>query len=161
MSNVVRFSCAADVFAKADVLFRKVEADLRACLPDADIHHVGSTAIPGSLTKGDLDVLVRVHRESFERAEDVLAGMYDRNTESSRTSGFSAFMDISTDPELGIQLVVIDGAEDTFLVWRQKLRSDTLLRQEYDDLKRAYEAKPMDDYRKAKARFITRHLNGG
>ena len=79
MSSVVRFSNAPDVFAEADALFLEVEAQLRSAIPYAEIHHVGSTAIPGSFTKGDLDVLVRVPRSLFSAAEATLAEIFERN----------------------------------------------------------------------------------
>jgi GrpB-like predicted nucleotidyltransferase (UPF0157 family) len=40
--------------------FEQLKAELAVLIPDADIQHVGSTAIPGSLTKGDLDIQIRV-----------------------------------------------------------------------------------------------------
>ena len=54
--------------------FEKLMVELETLVPDADIHHVGSTAIPGSLTKGDLDVQVRVVASAFpERRNDSLS----------------------------------------------------------------------------------------
>ncbi|HEX7027032.1 MAG TPA: GrpB family protein, partial [Gammaproteobacteria bacterium] len=38
--------------------FDHVKRQLLGLLPLADIQHVGSTAIPGSFTKGDLDIQV-------------------------------------------------------------------------------------------------------
>jgi len=60
-------------------LFTRVEAQLQALLPDADIQHVGSTAIPGSLTKGDLDVQVRVTSDEYGAAKDALSTLYRIN----------------------------------------------------------------------------------
>jgi len=34
---------------------------IKGYLPEADIQHVGSTAIPKSITKGDLDIQVRIN----------------------------------------------------------------------------------------------------
>lgn len=45
---------------QAEVLFREVEARVRALLPGVSVEHVGSTSLPDGLTKGDLDVQVRV-----------------------------------------------------------------------------------------------------
>jgi GrpB-like predicted nucleotidyltransferase (UPF0157 family) len=60
----------AEVFAR-----RRVE--LEAMLPGARIEHVGSTAVPGSLTKGDLDICVVVEGAEFERASRVLAERFE------------------------------------------------------------------------------------
>jgi GrpB-like predicted nucleotidyltransferase (UPF0157 family) len=160
MSDIVRFSNAPHVFASADRLFKEVAWKLAHVIPAAEIHHIGSTAIPGTLTKGDLDVLVRVSAEDFRVAEAALERMFRRNTGSFRSEAFAAFLDHSTEPDLGVQLVVRDGEADTFLVWRERLESDPELRRQYDDLKRRFEGKSMDEYREAKAQFISERLRG-
>ena len=160
MSQIVRFSDAEEVFERADALYERVERMLRIRLPNADIHHVGSTAVRGSVTKGDLDVVVRVARSAFCLAEEVLASIFERNLESSRSEDFAAFLDKTTDPELGVQLVVEGGAADTLLAWRRGLQTDAELREQYNELKRAYDGRQMNEYRDAKAEFIGRHLRG-
>jgi len=45
---------------KAIELYNYQRQRIENLLPNADIQHVGSTAIPYSLTKGDLDIQVRV-----------------------------------------------------------------------------------------------------
>lgn len=154
----MQFSNAPEIFAKAERLFAEVQSSLSRLLPGAEIHHVGSTAICGTLTKGDLDVVVRVARESFPEAEQVLASIFYRNMGSSRDEGFSAFVDKSTDPELGVQLVVVGSPGDTFLAWRQRLEENPMLRREYDLLKRQFQGRSMDAYREAKSRFIAENL---
>lgn len=139
-------------------MFAKMASRIRAALPDADVRHIGSTAVPGSLTKGDLDVLVRVSQNDFQAADRVLGAMFDRNTGSVRTDSFSAFMDSSTSPELGVQLVATGTAFDTFVEWVDRLASDRKLRDAYDELKARYQGKDMEDYRRAKKEFISENL---
>jgi len=52
--------------------FERAAAALFVLVPFAAVEHVGSTAVPGSATKGDLDILVRVDRADFENAQFVL-----------------------------------------------------------------------------------------
>ncbi len=47
-------------------------AGLRVLLPEAELDHIGATAVPGALTKGDLDILVRVSPPAFPAAVEVL-----------------------------------------------------------------------------------------
>jgi len=157
--NAKRVGSTRVRYLQAD-LFAWTPSEQFARLPDAEIHHVGSTAVRGSVTKGDLDVLVRVPQDAFQAAEDVLASIFERNTESTRSADFSAFLDKRTNPELGVQLVAVGGSADTFLAWRSMLETDPDLREKYNELKRAYEGRPMEEYREAKARFITKHLAG-
>ncbi|MGE0115793.1 MAG: GrpB family protein [Steroidobacteraceae bacterium] len=158
MSSTVRFSNAPEIFATAERLFLDVKARLQRMLPDAEIMHVGSTAIPGALTKGDLDIVVRVAPAYFKEADRQLANLFDRNAGSLRNEEFSAFQDVASNPELGIQLVVKGASDDHFLLWRQLLEQSLELRQAYDELKMRFEGAEMEAYRAAKAIFIETHL---
>lgn len=158
MSELVHFSNSPDVFQSAGRLFADIESRINAHLPNVEIRHVGSTAIPGSLTKGDLDVLVRVSQSDFQAADRILEAMFDRNMRSDRTDTFSAFMDSSTSPELGVQLVVAGTEFDTFSRWVEQLASDRDLRAAYDDLKARYDGKGMSEYCEAKSEFIAEHI---
>src|SRR5688572_2454533 len=81
--------------------FRRYRRRLQRLLPRAEILHVGSTAVPGSLTKGDLDIQVRVEREAFRETRRTLAQHFARNTGSTATSSFASFQDDGATPKLG------------------------------------------------------------
>lgn len=140
--------------------YEEVGGALRALLPCACLNHVGSTSVPGSLTKGDLDVCVLVSAAAFADADAALARAYARNEGSDRTSTFSAFVADAHGVDVGIQLVVEGSTDDVFVAWRDLLNTNPELRAEYDALKRRFEGAPMDDYRAAKSAFIERHLRG-
>lgn len=128
---------------------------LRALLPNADLQHVGSTAVPGALTKGDLDIQVRVPPASFAAAEAALAVTYARNAGNPARERFASFEAHGGDVDVGIQLTSIDGTDDSFWRFRELLLTDKDVRAAYDALKRAHDGGPMDDYRRAKDRFFT------
>lgn len=69
---------------------------------------------------------------------------------------FRAFKDDSTVPPLGVQLTVIDSEFDFFWKFRDLLLFNDKYRKEYDDLKRNYQGKEMDEYREAKNVFFQR-----
>ncbi|MDQ0175220.1 GrpB family protein [Bacillus chungangensis] len=129
---------------------------MKESLPEADVQHVGSTAIPNSLTKGDLDIQVRVISGQFFEAVDSLSALYELNEGSIKTDRFRAFKDDSTIPPLGVQLTVIGSEHDFFWKFRDVLLRNDHYRKEYDELKKKYEGKAMDDYRKAKNEFFQR-----
>ena len=107
----------------AERLFETVRRDLHAILPaTAEVLHVGATAVPGCLTKGDLDVVVRVRRLDFEAAQTALAACFPRNRGSTRTAEFAAFEDEKQTPHLGVQLTVKGGAFDVFHRFAAALR---------------------------------------
>lgn len=134
------------------------EAQLGHWLPFAEIEHVGSTAIPGALTKGDLDILVRVAAAEFRVAEEVLSGLFPRNDGTPRTDAFASFKEDSAEPALGIQLVVRGADWDVFSQFRDALKADPRLVHEYNQLKQTFDGRAMDDYRAAKEQFVERVL---
>jgi GrpB-like predicted nucleotidyltransferase (UPF0157 family) len=139
----------------ADRLFSETVQSLRPHLPaSAEIHHVGATSVPGCLTKGDLDVVVRVAASDFAAADRVLGSRYARNAGSIRTEIFSAFESPDSVPPLGIQLTAKGGEYDVFHVFVARLLEDPKLVERYNALKRRFEGQPMEAYRTAKSAFI-------
>jgi GrpB-like predicted nucleotidyltransferase (UPF0157 family) len=157
-TDVVHFVPETECRAKAEALFATQSRRLGDLLPSAEIHHIGSTSIPDSLTKGDLDILVRVHLPEFRAAEAILASHYQRNLGSDRTPEFATFKDDSLDPPLGIQLAAIGGPHDHFLAFRDALLANPELLTHYNQLKRDFYGKPMDEYRAAKSAFVEQVL---
>lgn len=126
--------------------------------PSAEIRHIGATGVPGCLTKGDLDILVRIPAADFSTADHALAKLFARNTGSIRTEDFSAFEDATRAPPLGIQLTAIDGAFDSFHHFVDALLASPQLVAAYNALKRDWSGSSMEDYRKAKDAFIAEVL---
>lgn len=159
-----RFHIAADhehARDAAERLFAVVKQQLIAVLPKtSEFLHIGATSVPGCLTKGDLDIVVRVEREDFQATEAALAARYARNSGSVRTNEFAAFEDSACMPHLGIQLTVKGGEFDVFHRFAAALRADPALVRRYNELKRAYDGQPMDRYRAAKDAFVRDALRG-
>ena len=132
--------------------------ELTKLLPAAAIEHVGSTSIPETVTKGDLDVCVLVDQTEFKVADGILAGHFARNIGSDQTESLSSFVDLSRRVPVGIQLVARGGAEDLFVRWRDLLRASPPLRDAYSDLKRRWHGRSHGEYRLAKSEFIERTL---
>jgi GrpB-like predicted nucleotidyltransferase (UPF0157 family) len=143
----------------AQDLFERTAADLRRLLPaSADIRHIGATAAPGCLTKGDLDIVVRVAATDFAPADAALAAHFARNTGSTHSETFSAFENADTIPHLGVQLTVIGAPNDFFHTFVEILIRDPEVLAQYNALKQKFEGHPMEDYRAAKSAFIARAL---
>lgn len=150
-----------DARARAARLFERVRVELEQALPaSCEVLHVGATAIVGCLTKGDLDVVVRCEPADFDKADEVLAERFDRNSGSARTVDFSAFEDKGTLPELGVQLTAKGGRLDIFHLFAAALGRDQRLVDRYNELKRSYDGQPMDVYRTAKSAFVDSVLKG-
>jgi GrpB-like predicted nucleotidyltransferase (UPF0157 family) len=152
MGEPVFFADVIAFKAKADALFASVAARLQSLLPSALVEHVGSTSLPDGLTKGDLDVQVRVRAAYFDEARIALASIYEENP-GGFTDGGRSYKDDATDPPIGLHLTVIDGPSDIQFRQRDILRARADLRAEYDSLKRRFHGRDMDAYRDAKHAF--------
>jgi GrpB-like predicted nucleotidyltransferase (UPF0157 family) len=156
--DTVHFQSHEQVRERAEAAFRRHHAHLSSLLPDADIQHVGSTAIPGARTKGDLDIQVRVAGERFAEADALLARHFARNEGSERTPEFASFHDESLPVPLGIQLTAMGGSHDFFSRARDALRASPALLAEYDALKARWEGGSMEAYREEKSAFFAKLL---
>jgi GrpB-like predicted nucleotidyltransferase (UPF0157 family) len=137
-------------------VFARRRAELEGMLPEARIEHVGSTAVPGSLTKGDLDICVIVAGAEFERASRVLADHFEIHQPVNWSATLASF---TAPPEggidVGVQLVPAGSPDELhFVGWRDRLRADPALRARYDEVKRRHQADGIDAYRAAKERLI-------
>lgn len=145
--------------AAAQALFKSLVPILTSCLPpSADIRHIGATAVPGCLTKGDLDIVVRIPFADFPAADAALSNLFARNHGSARTHDFSAFENASSNPPSGIQLTAIGGEFDSFHLFAEALLTSPQLVAQYNALKRDWNGTAMENYRRAKDEFIAQVL---
>jgi GrpB-like predicted nucleotidyltransferase (UPF0157 family) len=158
MEEFVHFAPKQDSRDVVARLFRRVDAQVRSLVPSADVQHVGSTAIPGSLTKDDLDVQVRVAGPEYAAAKDKLSKIYAVNAGGFTADDAVSFDDYGTKPPLGVHLTVIGGSADIQWKFRDLLIASPELRDQYDRLKRRFEGRSMEEYRDAKATFVSRAL---
>lgn len=99
-----------------------------ACpLEGLDIQHVGATAVPGLLTKGDLDLVVRVAPEAFEEVVHALESVFPRGYEENWQEGQSASFALPPLRELEgvegtVQVVSSGGPYDIFISVRDLMR---------------------------------------
>lgn len=131
-----------------------VLAALRAALPAwARVAEVGSTAVPGVIGKGDIDLLVLVPPEHFEAARAAIDALYPRNPRQLSNATYQGYT-VHSPLDVAIQLTVAGGAHDFFDAFLDRLRGSPALVEAYNALKRRFDGEPMDDYRAAKAAFI-------
>jgi len=133
---------------------------LLVLVPDAEVEHVGSTAVPGALTKGDLDLVVRVDQASFPTAIGMLNSHYAVHQPKNWTRTLASFKDPSSRrPEVGVQLVVAGSADDRlFGPFRDALIRDPALLAQYNELKRRLDGSDYEHYTERKGKFIERVL---
>ena len=143
---------------RAEKIFLKERKRILRVIPSADVQHIGSTAIPGSLTKGKLDIQVRVEQKDFEKAQSALSKMYKPNKENPPTKTYASFKDSNMEIPLGVQLIVIGSEEDNFTALRDVLASNEKYLKSCNALKKRHQGKSMREYRKAKGAFVDKVL---
>lgn len=143
--------------APAARVFEREHGRIAAVLPDTVIEHIGATAIPGSWSKGDVDLLVRAAPERFAAAVDRLRTLYADHQRENWTPTFASFA--TPGEPVGVQLVAL-GSDDEriFREFRDRLVADPALVAGYNAVKREHEASDEDTYRAAKAVYVERVL---
>lgn len=156
----VHFHPEAVFRERACLLVAEQSARIRTLIPGAAIEHVGSTAIAGALTKGDVDLLVQVDFADFEAAVSALRGIYEINRRENWTATFASFKDdTSFGLPFGAQLAVAGSDGYLFVRLRDRLASDPSSLERYNVIKRSHEGGDMHAYRVAKGEFIEQLLS--
>lgn len=110
--------------------------------------------MPGALTKGDVDLAVRVPKSLFCDAIRALESVYAVHQPENWTATYASFKEEPLkDLPVGVQLSVRDSQDDHFVATRDLLRSDTDLLSDYNALKSSH-GNDNETYRAAKAAFF-------
>jgi GrpB-like predicted nucleotidyltransferase (UPF0157 family) len=137
--------------------FERLRSRIARLLPGADVRHIGGTSVQGALTKGDLDIQVRMSPESFAAAVSRLRQIYATANDDLWNAHFAAF----TAPRSSlaypskISVVAIGSVYDRngARVW-ELLAANAALLQRYNDLKFRHAARGQRAYEDAKAAFF-------
>ena len=80
-------------------IFLEVKAKIIEILPNARVEHVGSSAIPGAVSKGDLDIFVGVTQEDFLKAIDLIKHIgFSEKLNTLRTDSLCMMISSTYDP---------------------------------------------------------------
>ncbi len=155
----MRFLEADEYGPRIETIYSELRLDLESCLPGARIEHIGSSAIAGAISKGDLDVFVGVRAADFQRSLRAIKGLQFSEKEGTlRTDSLCMLVTEKYDYDVAVQLVVNGSEFENFLRFRDLLNSNPALVLEYNRLKRSCEGLGPDAYRREKASFIQRLL---
>lgn len=141
--------------------FQAMSAKIRAAFGGEllAIHHVGSTAIPGLAAKPEIDLLVEVFAHRNEAARDAAMALlgYVRGSQLSDDHHFYR-RDVEGVRTHKVHVCLAGHAQiERMLRFRDRLRDDAALRQQYQDLKLGLEAGNVGgigEYLAGKAPFI-------
>lgn len=140
-------------------LFNSYQKDISTLLPFAKIEHIGSSAIPNAISKGDLDIYIEVKPDQFKFAIERLKTLnFIEKQNTLRTHELCMLESLNKD-DVAFQIVVTDSIFTFFLTFKNKLISSPKLVNEYNELKLQCSHLDPDQYRTIKSDFINRVLN--
>ncbi len=140
---------------KIDKIFSEVEAIILAALPDSRVEHIGSTAIPNSITKGDLDIFVGVNAAEFDGAIKVIEKLgFTEKSDTLRTDALCMMVTEKFGEDVAVQIVANGSEFENFIYFRDKLILSPELVCEYNNIKQSAKAKSQECYRELKSSFI-------
>jgi GrpB-like predicted nucleotidyltransferase (UPF0157 family) len=120
-----------------------------------ELELTGGSSLPGALTKGDIDLHLRVAPTDFDPVVAVLTRLYRRASPEAWADTLAVFdVDQPLPRPTGIAVTPVGSVHDRrFRTTWQVLRRDPRLLERYNALKRA--ASGTDDYEEAKSAFFT------
>ncbi|HEY4483279.1 MAG TPA: GrpB family protein [Candidatus Paceibacterota bacterium] len=155
---IAHFVKQEEVYPLAKKHFEIEKARILKSFPDAIVEFVGSSSIPGALTLGDLDIQVRVARDKFDEVVAKLKEFYHVNRPERWEEGL-ALLHWKDHPEIPMSIVVtvIDSPNDNYHKERDLFKNNPHLLEKYNNLKRGFEGKSVEDYKAAKRKLFGPH----
>lgn len=138
-------------------IYEELEKNIGDLLPLARIEHVGASSVEGSISKGDLDILVAVEQSQFEKSMNQIKslGFYEKK-DTLRTDELCMLVtDKYEGEDVAIQLIVNGSNFENFLSFRELLRSSKELLSQYNELKKSSINLDQEEYRNKKSLFIS------
>jgi GrpB-like predicted nucleotidyltransferase (UPF0157 family) len=149
----VRLVYEKDIRFESRKVVRTLTMEIANLFPAASIEEIGSTSIPGSLTKGDVDLAVFVKEMRFPEAKRMLDTVYEPN-EVEHGACFSSYKGVRCGIDFGIQLCAYEAVNFRFVEFRDILRAHPELVTQYTAVKQDAAKLTMDEYRIKKNEFI-------
>jgi GrpB-like predicted nucleotidyltransferase (UPF0157 family) len=140
---------------KIENIYLEIEAKIIEILPNARVEHVGSSAISGAISKGDLDIFVGITQDDFLKAIEFIKRIgFNEKLDTLRTDSLCMMTSSTYNEDVAVQLVANGSEHESFLKFRDKLRSNPDLVSRYNQLKRDCKGLSHDNYREVKSAFI-------
>ena len=136
-------------------LFEVIANEVCRLLPRARVEHIGASAIPGAISKGDLDVFVGVDEKELERTVDCLErNGYRVKPDTLRNESLCMLETCSYEVPVALQVVASGSEYEMFLTFRDAVKRSECLLEEYNQMKHLCEGMSEESYRIRKSEFI-------
>lgn len=155
MDDTVTFEDVSKHRDAAVRMFEDQRQKLLSWIPGpAEVLHVGSTSFTGGLSRGDVDIQIRVRAEDYAAALAAIAPHYAVNPDGYTSEDAASFKDDDLNPPVGLILTVVDGSGDALWRFRDALLARPDLAEEYSALKAQHQDGSLAAYRADKHLFV-------
>ncbi len=142
-------------------IFSEMKEVLNFHLPYAGVEHIGSSAIEGAVSKGDLDILVRVSESDFVGAVGTLEMLgFAIKEDTLRSESLCMLHTTLFGTEVAVQLIESGSKFEDFVKFRDYMNANPKAVKEYNALKQSCAGLEPSDYRARKAEYIEKVLRG-
>jgi GrpB-like predicted nucleotidyltransferase (UPF0157 family) len=142
---------------RCEGLFSDYREKIHRLIPSARVEHIGSSSIPGLISKGDLDIFVGVNPQVHERSVTMLTSLGFKIKENTLKTPELCMLG-REDQDVALQVVVNGSRYEFFIEFRDKLIHSPELLKRYNDLKKSCVSLGVDEYRERKSNFIEQIL---
>lgn len=141
-------------------LFAVLSKELRSILPNARIEHIGSSAVTGSISKGDLDVFVGIDHSYFNQALSLIKSLdFSEKEGTFRSDELCMLVTNKFNYDVAVQLVSNGSEFEDFIKFRDLLKTNPEFVKEYNEVKLMAQSLDENEYRQKKSIFIAKILN--
>ncbi len=158
----MRLRPASDIYDQAQEILRAERARLLPVLRGAELLLTGAVSVPGTITKGDVDLHLRVPRDGFAAAVEELSRRYRIVHRDIWTDAFATFELADYALPTGIAVTAIgDAHDDLFIGTWQRIANDPAALAAYNAMKER--SAELDDagYEAAKSAFFAELMREG
>lgn len=149
-----------DYYEHVNNLFAVLSKELRSILPNARIEHIGSSAVTGSISKGDLDVFVGIDHSYFNQALSLIKSLdFSEKEGTFRSDELCMLVTNKFNYDVAVQLVSNGSEFEDFIKFRDLLKTNPEFVKEYNEVKLMAQSLDENEYRQKKSIFIAKILN--
>lgn len=149
----MKFYEANEYQDRINFLFELYKSKINSILPNARIEHIGSSSVPGAISKGDLDIFIGVEPKALEGAVIALGNIGFFEKENTLRTHELCMLE-SNEPNIALQVVANNSKYEFFIEFRDALINCPELLGSYNQLKKNCLNCTEAEYRNIKSNFI-------
>ncbi|MDR5866124.1 GrpB family protein [Halomonas koreensis] len=150
----MKFYRAEEYQGSREKQFLRYRDQIKTLAPSAVVEHIGASSIPMAVSKGDLDIFVGVNSAELEKVVLRLTKLgFQEKPDTLRTPELCMLESTSGD-DVALQVVAKGSEFEFFLEFRDILRANAALVQQYNELKMSCEGLSPETYRNKKSAFV-------